>query len=90
MTKFEYSGLFLHQQLKEATFVGVSGQSIHKFRETVMVWMRQHQNTAVLVSLIGHSVPATGEIVYATPGSKTNKYTNIDNVSDKIIIFCSD
>ena len=57
-----------------------SGTSIGNFRKDVEDWMTTHKNSAVLITLMAHSTPTTGEIVYSHPGAKVNKYTSVDKV----------
>jgi hypothetical protein len=57
---------------------------VKNLREGALEWMTSHPQSAVLISLIAHSTPSTGELVYAVPGARDNKYSNVDvvNISD--------
>jgi hypothetical protein len=74
-------------QFLQAAVYGNNGLSINTFRTAVREWMAIHKQSAILVSLIAHSTPSTGEIVYTQPGGKINKYDSVDNASPSWLFF---
>jgi hypothetical protein len=74
-------------QLCSATYCGTHAMSIKKFRDTVTWWMSRHKESGILITLVTHSTPDTGELVYAVPGSTTNKYGPVNDVSERSIPY---
>jgi hypothetical protein len=76
----ENSVFTICNKLCSLTAVATHGWSLHAFRIGITKWMEKHRNSAVLVLLDGHTSIQSGEIVYATPFSKIDRYTTITQV----------